>query len=650
MIDILLVDDQKTARESIRAKLESETDLKIVGLANDGESAIEQIELLHPDIVLLDIEMPNLDGIATTKIICQNFVGVKVIILSMHDDDQYVAQSIQAGAMGYLLKSTSAPDLREAIKFVYRGYTQIGPGLVSKLLTTNQTSKVATPINQPPITLQSTQDEEQNPSKHFFNVASVGSRPKKKQSYLLIWLIGNILLWSISLLYLKFKTPTYISSWKLALPGASSSTSINLPEIGQASSSSESPYYNQTSDPRENYKLLASSDQIIEPAARQLNLTAQKFGKPKVKIIDNTTLMELAVEGKTPQEAQKKALALQIVFESELNRLREAEVKQQDQNLVVVLKDAEIKLQQARKNLSDYQASSGLNSEQQLQDLSNNIEQLRKEKAQLASQQQKTQGSLNQLLRELGLSVAQANHMLLLQSDKLFQQYLDNYSQISTELVNLEAKYLSSHPSVINKKEEQTQAENSLIQRAQFVVGQSISFATIQQLYLNNSDGYESKRSDLLRELIALKTETEGIQAQNRELNQQITQLETKLISSSQQSSKLENLRRNLQIAEAVYSSILTKLELSKSNASSTYPIISLLTQPSLPREPSAPKTKLVLLGSAMGSFFLTTALLSLWWRDRYFDSSLSWENNLSSNHHHSLSNFDNIIQAIIKK
>lgn len=649
MIDILIVDDQKLARESIRAKLKSEPDFKIVGLANEGESAIEQIEIVQPDVVLLDVEMPGIDGISLTKMVCQNFTDIKIIILSMHDDDEYVAQSIQAGAMGYLLKSTSAKELQEVIRLVARGHTQLGPGLVNKLINTSESTKVSSPREQQLLTPSSIENELKKLNKGILNINPVNQR-KKTKVYLLIWLIGNILLWSTSLLYLKFKAPIYLSTWKIALPASSSSTSISLPEVGQASSSNDSPYNSQTSDPRENYKLLVSNEQIIEPAANQLKVTPSEFGEPKVKIIDNTTLMELAIAGKTPQQAQKKAIILQNVFESELNRLRQAETAQQDQNLGDALKDAQLKLQQARQELSDYQTKSGLNSQQQLQDLSSNIEQLRKEKAQLASGQQKSQGSLNQLLLELNLSVEQANNMLLLQSDQLFQKYLDNYSQINTELVNLNAKYLPSHPIVINKKEEETQVENALIQRTQVVVGQPVSLDKIKQLYLNSGNGSDSKRADLLQQLISLQTETKGTEAQNQELNQQISQLESRLSSSSQGNSKLENLRRNVQITEAVYSSILTKLELGKSNTSSTYPNISLLTKPNLPKNPDAPKPKLILLGSAMGSLFLTTALLSLWWRDRNLAHYLARENNFHQNNHHSLPNSDNTIQTIFTK
>ena len=658
MIKILLVDDQKTFREFLKVSLESTPDIKVVGTASDGETAIEQVEIFQPDLVLMDAEMPDMDGITATRIICKRFPKVKVVIFSMHESDEYVINAIQAGAMGYLSKSTPAKEIKKAIKLVYGGSAQIGAGLLGKELKLSEFEQNLPPIDTTEPIKKKLLKAKANGSlakaanaNSLNNRFSLGRFDRSWKFYLAIWLIGNIVLWSTALLYLQFKAPSYVSSWKVALPGASSSNSINLPEIGQASSSSESPYNSQISDPRETYKLLLSSDRVIESAAEQLNITTEEFGKPRVQIIDNTTLMELVIEGETPQKTKQKALTLQNVFEAELDRLRKAEVAQQDLNSVDAIKDAETKLQDARKKLSDYQARSGLFSEQQLQDLSNNIEQLRREKAQLTSQQRRTTGELNKLLRELDVSVEQASNILSLRSDRLFQQYLDNYSQISTELVNLEAKYQPSHPIAIAKREEQARAENALIQRAKTIVGQSVSLNTVKQLYLKSSQNSESNRADLLQESIALQSDAKGLEEQNQELERQILQLEAKLSGSSEGTSKLENLRSNLQIAEAVYSSLLSRLELSKSNASNTYPTISLLTQPNLPKEPSAPKTKLILFGSAMGFFFLTTALLSLWWRDRRFPNTLSLKNNYRKNNHRALSSSDNnIIQKIIKK
>jgi DNA-binding NarL/FixJ family response regulator/multidrug resistance efflux pump len=134
MIRILLVDDQKSVRERLRTLLSLEPDMEVVGVVDNGYDAIEQVKALLPDVVLMDMEMPDIDGILTTKIINHSYPDIKVLVLSSHDTNEYVAKSIYAGAKGYLLKGAMPQEIRDAIRFVYRGYMQIAPGLFEKFI------------------------------------------------------------------------------------------------------------------------------------------------------------------------------------------------------------------------------------------------------------------------------------------------------------------------------------------------------------------------------------------------------------------------------------------------------------------------------------------------------------------------------------
>lgn len=136
MIRILLVDDQSLFRELLQILLEVEKDFEVVGRAHNGKMAIEQVELLKPDVVLIDIEMPEMDGLTATQIICKHFPEVKIIVLSSYDDEAYLANAFKAGAKGYLLKNTKPAELAGAIRSVYNGFSQVGPGLLQKLMTT----------------------------------------------------------------------------------------------------------------------------------------------------------------------------------------------------------------------------------------------------------------------------------------------------------------------------------------------------------------------------------------------------------------------------------------------------------------------------------------------------------------------------------
>ncbi|MEM6448561.1 MAG: response regulator transcription factor, partial [Cyanobacteria bacterium P01_D01_bin.123] len=134
MIRVLLVDDQKIIRQGLQVLLEPEADIDIIGTADNGLSAIQQVEELKPEVVLLDIVMPEIDGIAATRVIRNRFPEVKILVLSGHDDPEQLAAAMQAGAQGYLLKNTPAAELAAAIRSVQRGYAQMGPGLVEKMM------------------------------------------------------------------------------------------------------------------------------------------------------------------------------------------------------------------------------------------------------------------------------------------------------------------------------------------------------------------------------------------------------------------------------------------------------------------------------------------------------------------------------------
>lgn len=135
MITILIVDDQNLIRQGLKALLELESDMKIVGEAENGQIAINLVKELQPNVTLMDIRMPIMDGVAATKEINNQFPHCKILILTTFDDDEYVKAAIKNGAMGYLLKDTPSEELAVAIRAVNKGYSQLGPGIVKKLIT-----------------------------------------------------------------------------------------------------------------------------------------------------------------------------------------------------------------------------------------------------------------------------------------------------------------------------------------------------------------------------------------------------------------------------------------------------------------------------------------------------------------------------------
>lgn len=164
MIRVMLVEDQEIVRRGLKTLLEIKPDLQVVGEAENGKIAIEQLETLQkaeqlPDVVLMDIRMPVMGGVEATRLIRQQFQDIKILILTTFSDTQYVAEALRLGAKGYLLKDTPAEELAKAIRSIYQGYTQFGPGIMEKVIAQVPTTEPNKREEPPPGLLELTTRE-----------------------------------------------------------------------------------------------------------------------------------------------------------------------------------------------------------------------------------------------------------------------------------------------------------------------------------------------------------------------------------------------------------------------------------------------------------------------------------------------------------
>ncbi len=146
MIKILICDDQSLFREALRTLLSSFDELNVIGEAANGEEALRQAVSLSPDVVLMDLRMPIMDGVEATRRISQLGKGIKVIVLTTFDDDETVFDGLRAGAVGYLLKDVSSEKLIEAIQAAYNGDYFLLPSITAKVVS--EFSKISKPIRK----------------------------------------------------------------------------------------------------------------------------------------------------------------------------------------------------------------------------------------------------------------------------------------------------------------------------------------------------------------------------------------------------------------------------------------------------------------------------------------------------------------------
>ena len=134
MIKILIADDQELIRQSLLIILNSIEDFTVTDTAADGEEVIQSVKKERPDVILMDIRMPRMDGVICTQIIKELYPDIKIIILTTFDDDQYVFNALKYGASGYLLKGISMKELSDAIRKVYQGTAMINEDIASKVV------------------------------------------------------------------------------------------------------------------------------------------------------------------------------------------------------------------------------------------------------------------------------------------------------------------------------------------------------------------------------------------------------------------------------------------------------------------------------------------------------------------------------------
>jgi two-component system, NarL family, response regulator NreC len=126
-ITILIADDHDLVRAGIAALLKGERDIQVVGEADDGREALEKVRSLSPRIVLMDLTMPEMDGMEATRLITQDFPNTKVLVLTQHEHEEYIRRVINSGASGYLVKNSLAGDLLRAIRAVHKGEKYFDP-------------------------------------------------------------------------------------------------------------------------------------------------------------------------------------------------------------------------------------------------------------------------------------------------------------------------------------------------------------------------------------------------------------------------------------------------------------------------------------------------------------------------------------------
>ncbi len=445
----------------------------------------------------------------------------------------------------------------------------------------------------------------------------VAHRPARvsKLGYLGLGLLANTVIWGLALAYLRLAPSTYVSEWALNVLGSSATADVTLPDSGRATQT-PAAYSPSIEDPRTDYVYLAQSPAVLKEAASRVGLTVKKFGEPEITTDEDSSIIGFAIESETPELAQKSAQALYVVLQERIQQLREAEVARRNQATKASLETARKQAEDAQNELASFQATSGLSSEAQIDDLAVGIEQLRRQYALAIAEEKGTGSRVRQLAQDINESSAGAADAYRLQGDPVYQSQFEEYGVVAAEFSDLSSQLGAQHPQVVAKRAELEALGSAVEGRGSFLLGRQVDQSTLTQLAPVGIDPrVEASRGDLFQQAVSSRADQSGLQSQTQELANQIGGLENRLRKLTQERFTVDRLQRNLQVAEAIFASNVGKLNLAEGDIDSVYPPIQLAAEPTLPETDQfiSPSPPIAIAGALAGSFLATTGLLLLW-------------------------------------
>ena len=427
-----------------------------------------------------------------------------------------------------------------------------------------------------------------------------------KWPYLVVCLCGYLFITLIVMLYLN-KAPVYQSELELVLPGTGASSSVALDNVGQVVSQTSAPFSAGGFNPRVNYKEMLLSRGVLNLASEKTSLTAIKFGRPKITLTEQTSILAVSIKGSSAKQAQAKAWALYNSLQDELNRLRGDEVQHRDASIQRVLADYRVRLNEARGNILQFQERSSLVSQDQFSLLVSSLQTVKEKQLYLQAEASNLADYTFGLGKNLGISADLAGKAFILQSDVEFRGLLKELDVSTSQLSEYQSRWGDGHPKVIAEQQRYKIARESLLSRSNTIAGpHAASVFSSLDLEMN------PKRAQMFADLIEASAKEKGIKAQIDDLHRSELHLQDQLKIYARESAVLDRLQREFDLAEAVFTSAAARLEAGKADVFASYPVLQLLTKPSLPTEIHSPIPQLGLAAGLVGFIFITSGVTVL--------------------------------------
>ena len=407
------------------------------------------------------------------------------------------------------------------------------------------------------------------------------------------------LAWLIATAYLVLTPVKYMSRWSLILPGSAQTATMSLETIGQATSTAVSPFGSVALSPKVVYKEIADSDQVRIAAAERVGMTYAEFGRPRIKLIDETGLMQFEIGGKTPELALQKALASIAALNNQLDVLRRDELEKRSAAITLNLKAYKEAVEQARQRIAEIQVASGLVSINQFNESVVNLGTTRRKLTDLTGEQGRLIEEQRNLVARIGIDSANASIALRMAGDPALSKIVSDFAEANGTYESDTRRLGPENPVLISADKRRTAAREQL---AKYIDRLGLASPLDGQTLILMTN--ISKQAELLQQLVRNEAQIKGKAREIETLTGERDRLEAEIQNLSKAAAQLEDLKKDHILAEAVYSSALARVDTSKSDIYGAYPIVQVLAAPNLPEGYEQPRRLYAFAGGMAGTLF----------------------------------------------
>ena len=384
---------------------------------------------------------------------------------------------------------------------------------------------------------------------------------------------------------------------------------MNLNGIGQASSYANSAFSSNSVSPTETYKRLIGADRILEAAARSMELSRTEFGKPRIKLVDQTSLIHLEMTGGSAENAQQRGDALLSAFFIELDALRADEQNTREDSGQAAITDYRNSVAATRSDIAQLQHETGLISSVQYDAAVESTRLLESRVQDLAATLSEKTQNVATLETSLGIPAGAAAATLKLYADAEFMSLTAEIATHAASLAEARSSYGEGHPKVQSARAAHRAATSAALSRAARVTGM-----TAEQL--DDLDlAPAGARADLLAQLVRMDAERAGTAQQFETLKTRLAKELRNQTMLAPAAARLQDLQRDFTVAEAVFASAIARNQSTKSDVYASYPLVQVLENPSLPDGPSSPNRKLAVAAGGAATFMMLIGLTLGWLR-----------------------------------